>query len=110
MVVTSLNCFSHKMVPQEDRTLLNYHCLGCKLCVQQFNQRTGTLFNFLALSLQLYLRLSSGWEYRFTLLITDMSGRERREKFDRSWYVDEIDVKISGRGIIFLKLSIIMGI
>lgn len=37
-------------------------------------------------------------------------GRERREKFDLSWYVDEIDVKISGRGIIFLKLSIIMGI
>jgi transposase-like protein len=100
-----------------------YRCQGCR---RQFNERTGTPFNFLEMPtdivfqvvlfrllfklslrdlMQLFLirgyELSHetvrDWETRFAPLLADQFRRRRQGRVGRCWYVDETYLKVGGR-------------
>ena len=107
-------------------TALGYQTFRCAACRRNFNERTGTPFNFLEyptdivllvvlwrLRYKLSLRdlaemfLERGfvftheavreWEERFAPLLTERLRAKRRGKAGRSWYVDETYIKVHGR-------------
>jgi hypothetical protein len=100
-----------------------YRCQGCR---RQFNERTGTPFNFLEMPtdlvfqgvlFRLLFKLSlrelvqmflirgyefryetvRDWEERFAPLLADQVRRRRKHKVGRFWYVDETYLKVNGR-------------
>ena len=107
------------------RTQLGYRAFRCSACRRQFNERTGTPFNYLEyptdlvlfvvlwrLRYKLSLRdlaemfLTRGfvfthetvrdWEARFAPLLAEHLRAKRRGQAGRSWYVDETYVKVNG--------------
>ena len=107
------------------RTQLGYRIFRCSACQRQFNERTGTPYNYLEfptdivllvvlwrLRYKLSLRdlaemfLERGfaftheavreWEARFAPLIAAQLQRKRKGQAGRSWYVDETYIKVSG--------------
>ncbi len=107
------------------RTQLGYRTFRCATCRRQFNERTGTPYNYLEfptdivllvvlwrLRYKLSLRdlaemfLARGlvfthetvrdWEARFAPLLSEHLRAKRRGSVGRSWYVDETYVKVNG--------------
>jgi putative transposase len=108
------------------KTKLGYATFFCPHCRHTFNERTDTSFNYLEfptdivllavlwrLRYKLSLRdvaelfLERGfaftheairdWETRFTPLIADQLRSKRRGQAGKSWYVDEIYLKVHGK-------------
>lgn len=108
------------------RTQLGYRTFRCSICRRQFNERTGTPYNYLEfptdivllvvmwrLRYKLSLRdlaemfLERGfvftheavrdWEARFAPLITAQLRAKRKGKAGRSWHVDETYIKVRAR-------------
>jgi transposase-like protein len=107
------------------RTQLGYRIFRCSACQRQFNERTGTPYNYLAfptdivllvvlwrLRYKLSLRdlaemfLERGfaftheavreWEARFAPLIAEQLRGKRKGQAGRSWHVDETYIKVAG--------------
>ena len=107
------------------RTQLGYRIFRCSACHRQFNEPTGSQFNFLEfptdivllvvlwrLRYKLSLRdlaemfLHRGfeftheavreWEARFAPLVADKLRAKRKGQAPRSWHVDETYIKVSG--------------
>jgi putative transposase len=120
------HCASGTTKEQTKRTSLGYRTFRCSACKQNFNERTGTPFNFLEyptdvvllvvlwrLRYKLSLRdlaemfLERGWEFtheavrewerRFAPLITAQLRTKRRGQAGPSWYVDETYIKVHGK-------------
>jgi putative transposase len=118
-------CSSANTTGLPQKTALGYLRFGCQDCGCRFNERTGTVFNFLEfptdlvllvvrwrLRYKLSLRdlaemfLERGfaftheavreWEERFAPLVTEALRKTRRGKPGPSWYVDETYVKVKG--------------
>jgi putative transposase len=108
------------------KTSPGYRVFRCKGCHRIFNERTGTLFNYLQFPTDIVLlvvlwrlryKLSlrdvaemflvrgfeftheavRDWEARFAPLITEQLCSRRKGKAGRSWYVDETYVKVGGK-------------
>jgi transposase-like protein len=108
------------------KTELGYATFFCSACRRTFNERTGTLFNYLEaptdivllvvlwrLRYKLSLRditemfLTRGfvfthetvrdWEARFAPLIANQLRNKRRGQAGTSWYVDETYLKVHGK-------------
>lgn len=119
------NCGTEKTTKLKKATSLGYPIYRCAVCRKQFNQRSGTVFNYLQfptdivllavrwrLRYKLSLRdiaemfLERGfqftheavreWEERFAPMIANVLRTRRRKKPSPSWYVDETYIKISG--------------
>jgi putative transposase len=119
-------CASAATKEQTKQTSLGYRTFRCSACKRTFNERTGTLFNFLEyptdivllvvifrLRYKLSLRdlaemfLERGfvfthetvreWEARFAPFIADQLCAKRRGHVGTSWYVDETYVKVHGK-------------
>ena len=111
-------CRSRKTNRLNRTTALGYQIFRCHRCTRQFNERTGTPFNFLEvptdivfqvvlwrLRYKLSLRdvaemfLVRGfafthetvreWEERFAPLLTAHLRAKRKRRAGKSWYVDE---------------------
>lgn len=107
------------------RTQLGYRTFRCPACRRQFNERTGTPYNYLQfptdivllvvlwrLRYKLSLRdlaemfLERGfeftheavreWEARFAPLVADTLRAKRKGQAGRSWHIDETYIKVSG--------------
>jgi putative transposase len=120
------HCTSWATKEQRKKTTLCYRIFRCSACERFFNERTGTIFNFLEyptdtvllvvlwrLRYKLSLRdvaeifLERGfvftheaardWEARFAPLLTDQLRAKRRGKAGASWYVDETYIKVNGK-------------
>ncbi len=107
------------------RTQLDYRSVRCSACPRQFNERTGTPYNYLEfptdivrlfvlwrVRYKLSLRdraemfLERGFEFRheavherearFAPLVADKPRAIRRGQTGRSWHVDETYIKVSG--------------
>jgi hypothetical protein len=112
------HCLSLSTIRLARKTSLGYPTFRCLQCRRKFNERTGTLFNYLTfptdivllvvlwrLRYKLSLRDLSemflvrgfeftheavrDWEARFTPLITEQLRARRKGKAGRSWYSDE---------------------
>jgi putative transposase len=108
------------------KTKLGYATFFCPKCHHVFNERTGTLFNYLefptdivllAVLWRLRYKLSlrdvaemflvrgfsfthealRDWETRFAPLITDQLRLKRQGQAGKSWYVDETYIKVHGK-------------
>ena len=124
--MTCPHCQSRKSQKLDRSTGLGYAMFRCDRCQRQYNERTGTPFNYLEfptdivfeivlcrLRYKLSLRnlaemfLLRGWEFtheavreweeRFAPLLVEKLRRKRKGKFGRRWYVDETYVKIKGK-------------
>jgi transposase-like protein len=120
------HCGAASTTEQAQRTALGYRKFRCRACQRLFNERTGTLFNFLEyptdivllvvmwrVRYKLSLRdlaemfLTRGfvftheavrdWEARFAPLIAERLRAKRRGRGGVSWYADETYVKVHGR-------------
>ena len=119
------HCSSSRLKELSKPTVHGYKRYRCLACKRRFNERTGTVFNFLEyptdlvllvvrwrLRYKLSLRdlaemfLERGfefthetvreWEERFAPSPTDTLRQKRRGKSGPSWYVDETYVKVKG--------------
>lgn len=119
-------CTSTTTKEQTQKTTLGYRTFRCSACQHRFNERSGTLFNFLEyptdvvllvvlwrLRYKLSLRdlaemfLERGWEFtheavreweaRFAPLLTEQLRTKRRGQAGQSWYVDETYVRVQGK-------------
>lgn len=119
-------CMSATTKEQRKNTSLGYRTFRCQRCHHTFNERTGTLFNFLEypsdsvllvvlwrLRYKLSLRDSAemflergwvftheavrDWEARFAPLLAEQLRTKRHGQAGRSWYVDETYVKVHGK-------------
>lgn len=120
------HCRAASTTEQAQRTALGYRKFRCQACQRLFNERTGTLFNFLEyptdivllvvvwrVRYKLSLRdlaemfLTRGftftheavreWEARFAPLLAERLRAKRRGRGGISWYADETYVKVQGR-------------
>lgn len=119
-------CTGTKTQPRAKKTKLGYTTFICLECQRFFNERTGTLFNYLEfptdivllvvlwrLRYKLSLRdvaeifLERGfaftheavrdWEERFAPLIAERLRIKRHGQAGTSWYVDETYLKVGGK-------------
>lgn len=117
------HCRSANTTRLNKTTNLGYHIYHCHRCQRQFNERTGTLFNFLEvptdivfqvvlwrIRYKLSLRdlaemfLLRGWEFthetvreweaRFAPLLTAHLRAKRKRRAGKSWYVDETYIRV----------------
>jgi putative transposase len=124
-MMTCPHCESTATIERPDRTVLGYRRFRCRTCRRGFNERTGTLFNYLEyptdivclvvfwrLRYKLSLRdlaemfLQRGisftheavrdWETRLARLLSDSLRKRRSGAVGKSWYVDETYVKVQG--------------
>jgi putative transposase len=120
------HCHTSDTQRYQKTTSLGYAIFGCHSCGRRFNERTGTVFNYLQfptdivmlvvvwrLRYKLSLRdltemfLVRGyaftheavreWEARFAPLVSAQLKAKRRDQAGRSWYVDETYLKINGQ-------------
>src|SRR4051794_32631037 len=120
-----LQCGSEAVTERSERTAQGYRRFRCRVCGKQFNERSGTLLNraqypsdvialvvLWRLRYQLSLRdlpemfairgivfsyeAVRAWEAQFTPALAE-DLRRRRGTVGRSWYVDEIYLKVHGR-------------
>src|SRR5690349_17301791 len=120
------HCQSENSRQSTKTTSLGYPMFKCHDCGRRFNERTGTVFNYLQfptdivllvvvwrLRYKLSLRdltelfLVRGyaftheavreWEARFAPLLSGQLKVKRRGQAGKSWYVDETYIKIGGR-------------
>jgi putative transposase len=121
-------CRFPKPVTLPKPTSLGYLRFACGRCHRTFNERTGTVFNFLEfptdivfqiliwrfrykLSLrdlaEMYLvrgfqfthEAVREWEMRFGDLLAEQLRRQRRHQAGRHWHVDETYLKVSGKWV-----------
>ena len=107
------------------RTQLGYRVFRCSSCRRQFNERTGTPYNYLEFPTDIVLLvvlwrvryklslrdlaemfLERGfaftheavreWEARFAPLLADRLRAKRRGQAGRSWHVDETYIRVGG--------------
>ena len=119
-------CQSTEVSLLKRQTSLGYQRFRCKRCRCTFNERSGTVFNFLEYPTDLVLMvvrwrlryclslrnlsemmLERGfeftheavrsWEERYAPLITQHLRRRRRGTLGKSWYVDETYIKVKGK-------------
>jgi len=119
-------CASTVTKGRTKKTSLGYRTFCCSACKRTFNERTGTVFNYLEyptdivllvvlcrLRYKLSLRdlaemfLERGfeftheavrdWEARFAPLMANQLRAKRRGQAGRSWYVDETYVNVKGK-------------
>jgi putative transposase len=120
------HCQSSKTRALSNTTDLGYAIYRCTSCRRNFNERTGTQFNFLEMPtdivfqvvlFRLLFKLSlrdlvqmflirgyefsheavRDWETRFAALLGDEVRRRRKCRASRFWYVDETYLKVSGK-------------
>ncbi len=120
------HCAATPTIELTTRTQLGYRTFRCSACRRQFNERTGTPYNYLEfptdivllvvlwrLRYKLSLRdlaemfLERGfefthetvrdWEARFAPLLTAQLRAKRTGKAARAWHVDETYIKVHGR-------------
>ena len=120
------HCTATTTTEMAKRTQLGYRTFRCSACRRQFNERTGTPYNYLEfptdivllvvlwrLRYKLSLRdlaemfLERGfefthetvrdWEARFAPLLTEKLRAKRMGKAGRSWHVDETYIKVHKR-------------
>ena len=120
------HCQASQTRKLDDTTDLGYAIFHCRQCKRKFNERTGSLFNYLEfptdivfqvvlcrLRYKLSLRdlaemfLLRGfeftheavrdWEARFAPLLAKHLRCKRKGKVGRRWYVDETYVKVKGK-------------
>ena len=111
-------CSSTDICALNRLTVLGHHRFRCRCCRRWFNERAGTVFNFIEYPTELMLLvvrwrlrytlslrgvaamfLERGFEFthdtvrdwraRFAPMLTDALRRERRGLIGASWYVDE---------------------
>src|SRR3954467_4193653 len=121
-------CQSAQTRALANTTDLGYVVYRCQGCRRQFNERTGTPFNFLEMPtdivfqvvlFRLLFKLSwrdlvqmflirgyelshetvRDWEARFAPLLADQVRRRRQGRVGRYWYVDETYLKVGGRWV-----------
>ena len=120
------HCQASQTRKLDDTTDLDYAIFQCRQCKRKFNERTGSLFNYLEfptdivfqvvlcrLRYKLSLRdlaemfLLRGfeftheavreWEERFAPLLAKHLRCKRNGKVGRRWYVDETYLKVKGK-------------
>jgi putative transposase len=123
--MTCPHCKSTVTTERSDRTALGYRRFRCRACRRGFNERTGTLFNYLEyptdivclvvfwrfrykLSLrdlaEMFLQRGVGftheavreWEAKLAPLLSDSLRKRRSGAVGNSWYVDETYIKVQG--------------
>jgi putative transposase len=124
--MTCPHCQSTTTTERPDRTALGYRRFRCRACTHGFNERTGTLFNYLEyptdvvclvvfwrhrykLSLrdvaEMFLQRGivfthetvRAWEQKLAPLLTEALRKRRYGAVGVSWYVDETYVRVDGR-------------
>jgi putative transposase len=120
------HCASTTITERPDRTALGYRRFRCRHCKRGFNERTGTLFNYLEYPTDVVC-LVVLWRYRYTLSLRDLAEmflqrgivftheavreweiklrpcltetlrKKRRGAIGDSWYVDETYLKVQGK-------------
>ena len=119
-------CSSTKIGQLKHRTSIGYKRFKCRECRCDFNERSGSPFNFLeyptdlvlmvvrwrlryCLSLRNLCEMMSErgfyfthetvrlWEQRYAPLITEYLRNRRRGQMGKSWYVDETYIKVRGQ-------------
>ena len=120
------HCHSKSTLKRNARTSLGYRIYFCRACKRRFNERTGTAFNDLQFPTDIVLmavlwrlRYKLGfrdvaellwqrgfkishetirtWEFRFAPHIAENLRKKRSGRSGVSWYLDETNVKVSGR-------------
>jgi transposase-like protein len=120
------HCLSLSTTQLARKTSLGYPTFRCSQCRRKFNERTGTLFNYLTFPTDIVLlvvlwrlryKLSlrdlaemflvrgfefthetvRDWEARFAPLVTEQLRTRRKGKAGRSWHTDETYVKVNGK-------------
>jgi putative transposase len=86
--MNSPHCTSTITNEQTQKTTLGYRTFRCSACQRRFNERTGTVFTH---------ETVRDWEARFAPLVADQLRIKRRGQAGRSWYVDEIYIKVHGK-------------
>ena len=123
--MTCPHCAATTTTELPKRTQLGYRIFRCSACRRQFNERTGSPFNFLEfptdivllvvlwrLRYKLSLRdlaemfLERGfeftheavreWEARFAPLVAEQLRAKRKGQAGRSWHTDETYIKVGG--------------
>jgi len=123
--MTCPHCTATTTTELTKRTHLGYRIFRCSMCQRQFNERTGTPYNYLEfptdivlvvvlwrLRYKLSLRdraemfLERGfafthetvreWEARFAPLLADHLRTKRKGQAGRSWHADETYIKVRG--------------
>ncbi|HSH81635.1 MAG TPA: IS6 family transposase [Herpetosiphonaceae bacterium] len=118
-------CTAATTIALPKRTQLGYRTFRCSTCRRQFNERTGTPYNYLEfptdivllvvlwrLRYKLSLRdlaemfMERGfeftheavreWEARFAPLVADKLRTKRKGQVSRSWHVDETYIRVAG--------------
>jgi putative transposase len=124
--MTCPHCKSTATTERPDRTVLGYRRFRCRACRRGFNERTGTLFNYLEyptdvvclvvfwrfryklslrdlaeMFLQRGIRFTHeavrDWEAKLALLLGDALRKRRSGAVGKSWYVDETYLKVQGQ-------------
>ena len=120
------HCHSTATAERSDRTAHGYRRFRCRECKRGFNERTGSVVNrlqlptdvvFLIVLWRLRLKLSlrdlaeilllrglvfsheavRDWEAKLAPRLTGALRRRRHGKIGRSWYVDEMYLKVAGQ-------------
>jgi putative transposase len=120
------HCQSTSTTERLDHTALGYRRFRCRDCRRGFNERTGTLFNYLEYPMDVVC-LVVFWRYRYKLSLRDVAEmffqrgivftretvrvwerkltpfllatlrKQRYGTVGKSWYVDETYVRVDGR-------------
>lgn len=123
--MTCPHCAATTTTELTKRTQLGYRIFRCSTCGRQFNERTGSQFNFLEFPTDIVLLvvlwrvryklslrdlaemfLERGfeftheavreWEARFAPLVADKLRAKRKGQAGRSWHVDETYIRVGG--------------
>ena len=70
--MTCPDCSSTSTTELRDRTVLGYRQYRCRVCRRQFNERTGTPFNFLEYPTDVVLPIVR-WRLRYKLSLRDLA-------------------------------------
>ena len=65
------HCQSKNTRKLQNKTHLGYQQFTCRECAKQFNERTGTQFNFIAYPNEIVMYVVHGY-YRFKLSLNDV--------------------------------------
>src|SRR5215217_3487635 len=121
-----LECGSQAVSERPERAAQGYRRFRCRWCGKQFNERTGTVLNraqypsdvialvvlwrlryklslrdlpemFLVRGMMFCHETVRAWEAKLAPALAEELRRRRRGKVGRSWYVDEMYLKVQGR-------------